>query len=300
MFDSPHGSTPHSTTTPHPPRVISGLSALLSLPSWFSQLPISPESLEELLLICPDECADSGLLWTLDIPLIRLMKEAILYFTAAIHLDKVHAAGPEYIKQFPLPSFATFHDILTSQAASLLASPIKYMTEDWITGHVIPTFYLLREPPFRPMTPDLHALDLTPSRLRFLEMNFFSGDPIDPLSLPLREGKTFTLTNSSNASATPPPTNTVPTSDSPKSFWIGVGPSVPSSVLPPAPDSATLTEIKGEYCKRCVVCNRTSALHHRAMDGSDPAKSCSVCLGAWMIVRNPFLPAKRTPTVPVR
>lgn len=289
MFESPHGGgstssrtgTPAATTQVMTPKTRSSggpgpTASLIALPEWYSQLPIVPETLEELLMILPDRNVDIGLLWSLDAPLLNLMKEALLYFAVAIHVDKMHPNGKEYLKQFPQPSFTTLHGLLHSQAMTLAHHSIKFITEDWITDQVMPALYAMNEVQARNLMQDTSPLDLTPPRQRFLEFNFFHGHPLDPSTFPTHNGKTLTEV----------------INDSAKTFWHAT-----STATAPylTPDAASLLEVKGEFCKKCTVCNRTSSVSPRhTSDGvSLFVNACPICQAPWMIIRNPQAPSHR-------
>jgi hypothetical protein len=297
MFESPHGgSVPNSaggTPAPAVPRVAArgaALSVLLSLPDWYSRLPIMPESLEELLMILPDSNVNLGLLWALDASLLTLLKESLLYFAVAIHLDNVHPNGKEYLRQFPQPYFATFHHLLTGPSMTLAHASTKYITEDWIADQALPTLYSMTEVHTRNIIPDISPLDLTPPRQRFLEFNFFPGSPVDPQLFPLRDGKAFTDSSLQNEQHNE-------NLSTPRQFWH-----TSTSAPPPhsTPDTVSLSEVKGEYCKKCTLCNRISSLAPKlALDGIALfTNACPICHAPWMVIRNPHAlpnPTKRAP-----
>lgn len=262
----------HKTSSASHSRVI------LALPPWVSQLPVLPETLEELLLIIPDSHVDMGLLWSVDVALLNLLKEALLYFSVAIHLDPVHGSGKEYLKVFPEPSYTACHNLLTNPVMSHFHAPNRYMSEDWINQTIIPSFYGTREIAAKP-SGDAGPLDLLPSRLRFLELNFFPGSPLDPSAFPVRNGQTFLDSYSHDRF----------------SFWhsslTSQSANIPVSL---APDTISLNEVKGEYCRRCTYCNRLSGVARNSHDGAPFfTNSCPICQAPWMIVRNPHFSSKR-------
>lgn len=274
--------SPRDIHTPHDrPQKSSGSShsrVILAIPPWASQMPILPENLEELLLIIPDSHVDVGLLWAVDVPLLNLLKEALLYFSVAIHLDRVHDTGKHYLKVFPEPSFSACHTLLTNPIMNHFHSSNRYMSEDWVNSTIIPAFYGTKEIAAKP-SGDAGPLDLLPSRLRFLELNFFPGSPMDPSSFPVRNGQTFLDSYSQDRF----------------SFWHSSlsSPSTSASVSL-APDTISLSEVKGEYCRRCTYCNRLSSVARNSPDGAPFfTNSCPICEAPWMLIRNPHFSTKR-------
>ena len=250
---------------------------ILALPPWVSQLPILPETLEELLLVIPDSHVDMGLLWAVDVPLLTLLKEALLYFSVAIHLDNVHGSGKKYLEVFPEPSYTACHQLLTNPIMNHFHAANRYMSEEWINQTIIPAFYGTKEVAAKP-SGDAGPLDLLPSRLRFLELNFFPGAPVDPSSFPVRNGQTFLDSYSQDRF----------------SFWhSSLSSSSASAPMNLAPDTISLNEVRGEYCRRCTCCNRLSGVSRPPEGGPYYTNSCPICQAPWMLIRNPHFSAKR-------
>lgn len=275
------GDSPKDVHTPHErfhkTSSASHSRVILALPPWLSQLPLAPETLEELLLIIPDSHVDMGLLWSVDVALLTLLKEALLYFSVAVHIDPVHGSGTDYLKVFPEPSYTACHNLLTNPVMSHFHAPNRYMSEEWISQTIVPSFYGTREIAAKPAG-DAGPLDLLPSRLRFLELNFFPGSPMDPSAFPVRNGQTFLDSYSHDRF----------------SFWHSSLSSQSATPVSLAPDTISLNEVKGEYCRRCTYCNRLSGVARNSPDGAPFfTNSCPICQAPWMIVRNPHFSSKR-------